>query len=126
MNNLDYGALALLNITKYEDMRDFLAHENMTADDFETERECGYIQCITRGTYNGATDTFTPWELTDENIKETLYHEAMEAEFLEIFWDAEDGGDDDPTTWDNARIIFEFSCFYDVAIIGKDIYTIDK
>ena len=57
--------LILSNITKYKDFEEFSKYKNM-------DEENGIIIDITCGTYNGATNTFTPWRITDDNIIDTF------------------------------------------------------
>lgn len=64
--------MAKLNITIYEDLKEYEKYNNTTSEEFKEELENGYIQTLTLGTYNGASDTFTPMTQTEENIREEV------------------------------------------------------
>lgn len=123
---IDYKALTLDNVTHFDDMTEFLTYYNMTADDFEEDNENGFIMCITRGTYNGATDAFTPWDLSDDTLIDTIIVEVRETDFKTIFWDYAEGSEDDPATWSEYEAAFMFSLFHEVVTIGNEVYSIDK
>ena len=55
------------NIEHYEDFAEYSRYNNTTLEEFTDYQERGFIQDITCGTYNGATNTFTPWEANDDN-----------------------------------------------------------
>lgn len=126
MNTIDYKTLALNNVTHYNDMTEFLTYNNMTADEFEEDNEDGVIMCITRGTYNGATDSFTPWDLSDVTLIDTIIDEVNDSDFKSIFWDYAEGSEDDPATWDDFEAAYMYTLFYDIVTIGNDVYRIDK
>lgn len=71
------------HVTEYQTLDEYLQSENMTADDFSEAKENGYIQEITCGTYNGASDTFTPWQLTPENVAETIRIDMLESGYFD-------------------------------------------
>lgn len=50
-------------------------------DEFNSYVENLEIQDITCGTYNGASDTFTPWDITESNIHEAVKQFMNETEF---------------------------------------------
>lgn len=72
----------IYHVTEYKTLDEYLQSENMTADEFTEAVENGYIQDITCGTYNGASDTFDPWRLTPENVVETVRIDMLETDFL--------------------------------------------
>ena len=67
-----------LNITTYKDFDEYLKFANTDKQEFEDKVEEGFIQTLTLGTYNGASDTFTPNEPTEENIKNAIYQYLVE------------------------------------------------
>lgn len=69
-------------ITAYESFEDFCRCVNYNESDFSNALDEGFIQEITCGTYNGATNTFSPWQLTDRNIIETCRVSMTEADFI--------------------------------------------
>ena len=72
-------------VTEYQTLDEYLQSENMTAEDFSEAEENGFIQEITCGTYNGVSDTFTPWNLTPENVAETIRIDMLETDFLNSY-----------------------------------------
>lgn len=71
------------HVTEYQTLDEYLQSENMTADEFAEAEENGFIQEITCGTYNGASDTFTPWQLTPENVAETVRIDMLESGYFD-------------------------------------------
>ena len=69
-------------ITAYESFEDFCRCVNYDESDFSKALDEGFIQEITCGTYNGATNTFAPWQLTDRNIIEMCYISMLESDFI--------------------------------------------
>lgn len=70
------------SIDKYKDMAEYCSSKNCTPAEFAENKAEGWIIDITAGTYNGASDTFTPWELTDRNIVEMIRRDMVETEFI--------------------------------------------
>lgn len=72
-----------LEVGLYKDMAEW---EKLSGkDDWDTERniENGFLREITCGTYNGATQTFTPWGVNRDNLVETILREAGETNYIE-------------------------------------------
>lgn len=112
---------ALYNVTSYADFEEFAEYnKGYTQDLFNNEVEDGYIQEITRGTYNGATDTFTPWTLSNESLFDTILSEIKEATFKEMFSELETI--ERQAAYTNADWIEEYCTFYDVFTIGNRVY----
>ena len=64
--------VALMNVVTYKDFEDYTKHENLDREEFEEQKENGYIQDITLGTYNGALDKTDYRELDKLHILEAI------------------------------------------------------
>lgn len=71
------------------------------------------------GTYNGATDTFTPYQLTNENIISTLYTMMNEFEFWEFINEIVEN-EAIENNWHDLQYINELVHFYDIIIIKDE------
>lgn len=81
----------LANITHYEDFEEYAKYNNLTHEEFEEEQERGFIQEITCGTYNGATDTFDPWEIDEGNLIDTIIQDIGDGVLYESLKDYVEG-----------------------------------
>lgn len=80
------------NIEHYEDFAEYSRYNiNMTLEEFEDYQERGFIQDITCGTYNGATNTFTPWEVNDGNLIDTIIQDIRDGDLYESLADYVEG-----------------------------------
>ena len=61
-----------MNVVTYKDFEDYTKHENLDREEFEEQKENGYIQDITLGTYNGALDKTDYRELDKLHILEAI------------------------------------------------------
>ena len=107
----------LNNVTYYETFEDFTFFEGCDAQRFEDEQDNGFIQNITLGTYNGATDTFTNREMTDGHILDAIQTEINESEFENMLFDVDYKQNELPEL---------FTEFYNVVVIENDIYIINN
>ena len=142
----DYKEMILSHIERYDSIEDFMrtkyyGMKNTTKEEcleeFEDTMKSGFIHNITCGTYNGATDTFDPWELTDDNIVEMIFNEMHESDFYNgygyIFLEDEDGNEtvealeqwSNFEQWSNLRWTYEFSELFNILVIGKEVF-VDK
>ena len=67
-----------MNITTYKNIEEYGKYQNKTRDEFTDSVKDGYIQTLTLGTYNGASQEFTPLEQTPENIWNEVTQYLME------------------------------------------------
>ena len=112
--------LALSNVTRYKDMEDYKQdYETLeeVTEDFNEKLENGYIQDITPGTYNGATQETTLYELTDNNIMNAIYTDLYETDSLEFLQELEE--DTKATRWEYIRLYTEI---HNIFIIGERIF----
>ena len=124
--------VALMNIEYYDSIGDYMKSTfsristEEAEDVFIDEMERGFIQNITCGTYNGASDTFDPWELTDANILNTIHNNIMDDDFYNFVAaymcdDPEEA--EELKEWTDADFIREYTEVYNVFIIGNNIYV---
>lgn len=115
---------ALYDVTSYGDITEYIRSttysDDYTEDDFYDDLKDGYIQEITCGTYNGATDTFTPRTLTNESLFDTILNAIHESDFKEIY--AEDEDIERVKSYTNSDWVEDFTLFYDVFTIGNHVY----
>jgi len=78
------------NIEKYEDFEEYSKANNVTLEEFEEEQERGFIQDITCGTYNGATNTFDPWEINEGNLINTILQDIRDCDYYQVLNDYTD------------------------------------
>ena len=119
--------VSLMNVSYYDSKAEYIrlsflgVETDEEADEvFADQLESGFIQEITCGTYNGAIDKFTPWELTDDNIIETVWQALNEDEFI---FDMVVNRDIIQEDWTNADYIREYTEVYEVFIIGNNVYV---
>ena len=119
--------ISLMNVSYYDSKAEYIRlsflgveTDEEAAEVFSDQLESGFIQEITCGTYNGATDEFTPWELTDDNIIETVWQALNEDEFI---FDMVVNRDIIQEDFTNADYIREYTEVYEVFIIGNSVYV---
>ena len=113
--------LILSNITKYKDFEEFSRYTNIDKEEFKENEANGFIVNITCGTYNGATDEFTPWRITDDNIIDTLIQALSDLDYYNIIANMVD---EDTTNWNIETFIYELVSIEKIFIIEytKNIY----
>ena len=121
--------ISLMNVSYYDSKAEYIRLSFMdvktdeeAAEVFSDKLESGFIQDITCGTYNGATDDFTPWELTNNNILDTIFNELHEADFYEFVTQYEED-ENALNDWTDADWIREYTEVYEVFIIGNNVYV---
>ena len=119
--------VSLMNVSYYDSKAEYIRlsflgveTDEEAAEVFADQLESGFIQEITCGTYNGAIDKFTPWELTDDNIIETVWQALNKDEFI---FDMVVNRDIIQEDWNNDDYIREYTEFYEVFIIGGRVYV---
>lgn len=105
----------------YDNLEEFLKFNNMDKDEFDNKVMEGWYEDCTCGTYNGALDTFSPWEITPENVADSLIRV-----FYEMEWDINlvdlEGWEDDSKI--NRGVILDYFTDSSIFIIkdSKRIY----
>ena len=128
----EQNSIALMNVGYYDSKADYMADtfadvsEETGAADFTDQEERGFIQEITCGTYNGATKDFTPWQISDNNILDTILNALHEDDFYNfVAMYHEDHPDElaELERWSNADYIREYTEVYEVFTIGGRVYV---
>lgn len=124
MNKEQYNYL-FNKVTVFEDMEDY---NNKTIDGAEQLDEAlqeGFIQDLTRGVYNGATDTFTPNTLTPEELAGALQQYLYEIDWLAILYTQHEE-DNDLETFEQLTlfdVLEDYLNCYNVFTIDNNIYA---
>ena len=115
--------MILNNIVHYKDFEEFEEYNNLNQEDFEERIEDNYIQDITLGTYNGASDTFTKNIINNENIINTIITDIRDIDFYNFFEDEfiEENNIKTSNDW-----ILLYTEFYEVFTLDNSIYVMDK
>lgn len=115
--------MILNNVIHYKDFEEYEKYNNLNQEDFEERIEDNYIQDITLGTYNGASDTFTKRNITDNHIIDAIITEIKESDFYNYFDDEfiEENNIKTSNDW-----ILLYTEFYEVFTLGNSIYVMDK
>ena len=123
----EQNSISLMNVSYYDSKAEYIRLSFLgvktveeAAEVFSDQMDRGFLQDITCGTYNGATDEFTPWELTDDNIVETVRQALNEDEFI---FDMVVNRDINQEDWTIADYIREYTEVYEVFIIGGRVYV---
>lgn len=115
--------MSLNNISHYKDFEEFEEYNNLDQEDFKERMEDNYIQDITPGTYNGASDTFTKNIINNENIINTIITDIRDIDFYNFFEDEfiKENNINNSSDW-----ILLYTEFYEVFTLGNSIYVMDK
>ena len=131
----DQNSISLMNVSYYDSKADYVKSctpldvaysDEKAREDWEYMEDRGFIQEITCGTYNGAIDKFTPWQLNNENILDTILNALHYEDFYNyVAMYYEDNADEmaDLEQWSNSDWIREYTEVYEVFIIGNNVYV---
>lgn len=128
----EQNKIALMNVGEYDSKTNYIRAsfigvetDEEASEEFIDQIENGYIQEITCGTYNGATDTFTPWTLTDRSILDTILNALHDEDFYNFVAMYNDDPDElkELEKWSNADWIREYTDVYEVFIIDGKVYV---
>ena len=121
--------VSLMNVSYYDSKAEYIRlsflgvkTDEEAAEVFSDKMDRGFIQDITCGTYNGAIDKFTPWELNNNNILDTILNALHYEDFYNYVAMYSDEMAD-LENWSNADWIREYSEVYEVFIIGNSVYV---
>lgn len=112
-------------VSIYKDMKDYNSKTIDGAEELEEDLQKGFIQELTRGVYNGATNTFTPNTLTPEELVRALQQYLHEIDWLSILYTQHEESDDletfeQLTLFD---VLEDYLNCYNVFTIGNNIYA---
>lgn len=106
--------IILGNIGHYENFEEYAKFNNF--DDYEEFKADPFIVDITCGTYNGATQTFTPWAINDNNLINTITQDIKDGDLYETLEDYTEGTMD-------INYALTYIEFYKVFTIGNRVYV---
>ena len=104
------------NIEEYENFEEYSKTNHVTIEEFEQYQESGFINEITCGTYNGATNKFVPWEINLDNLIKTILQDIRDCDYYDILEDYADI--DRPLGYVNA-----YTEMYNVFTIGNKVFV---
>ena len=104
------------NIEHYKDFEEYSKYNNLTLEEFEDYQERGFIQDITCGTYNGATDTFDPWEINEGNLIDTIFQDIQDGDLYEGLEEYSEGTR-------NIDYILTYTEMYKVFTVGEQVFV---
>lgn len=128
----EQNSIALMNVNYYDNKAEYmrLLYPGIETDEegieeFSDKVENGFIFDITCGTYNGATDDFTPWALTDNNILDTILNALHENQYCDTgyYGNCTEEESKEFEEWSNADWIRAYTEDYNVFIIGCNVYV---
>ena len=128
----EQNSISLMNVSYYDSKAEYIRltfpgvkTDEEAAEVFDEQLKSGFIQEITCGTYNGAIDKFTPWQLNNENILDTILNALHEDDFYNtgFFGNCTEEEAEEFEEWSNADWIREYTEVYEVFIIGNNIYV---
>ena len=130
----EQNSISLMNVSYYDSKAEYMKRfdppfisytDEEAAADFADQMDSGFIQDITCGTYNGATDEFTPWTINDNNILDTILNALHEDDFYNTgcFGNCSKEEAEELEQWSNADWIREYTEVYEVYIIGGRVYV---
>lgn len=112
--------IALLNITHYNDFKEYQKYNNLDQEEFNRMLKVGHIQDITLGTYNGSTNTFDRDIITSDHIINAINTEIKESDFYNYFENEFIEKNNLKTSNDWIRLYTEF---YQVYTLNGSIYV---
>ena len=125
----EQNSISLMNVSYFDSKAEYIRlsflgveTDEEAAEVFDEQLKSGFIQEITCGTYNGAIDKFTPWQLNNNNILDTILNALHYEDFYNYVAMYSDEMAD-LENWSNADWIREYSEVYEVFIIGNSVYV---
>ena len=104
------------NIEHYKDFEEYSKANNVYIEDFENYRERGFIQDITCGTYNGATNKFVYWEINLDNLINTILQDIRDCDYYQVLNDYTD-------VQTPLGYVLAYTEMYNVFTIGERVYV---
>lgn len=124
MNKEQYNYL-FNKVSVFKDMKDYNSKTIDGAEQLDEALQEGFIQDLTRGVYNGATNTFTPNTLNARELAGALQLYLHEIDWLSILYTQHEEADDletfeQLTLFD---VLEDYLNCYNVFTIGNNIYA---
>lgn len=125
MNKEQYNYL-FNKVAEFKDLQEYLDHMVYeTKEEFQEKLQEGFIQDLTRGVYNGATDTFTPNTLNAKELVLAVQQYLYETDWLATLYTQHEDTDDLETYEQLTRfdVLDDYLNCYNVFTIGNNIYA---
>lgn len=124
MNKEQYNYL-FNKVSIYKDLDHYNEVVIDGAEQLDEALQEGFIQDLTRGVYNGATNTFTPNTLTPEELAGALQQYLYEIDWLAILYTQHEEADDLQTFEQLTMfdVLEDYLNCYNVFTIGNNIYA---
>jgi len=71
-------------LDNYKELKDYLKEQNLETWEFTESLEFGYVADITCGTFDGANNIFTPWDINNKNLRDTINNVISEFDFDDV------------------------------------------
>ncbi|XWX34230.1 hypothetical protein LMHOCYYV_CDS0006 [Staphylococcus phage PG-2021_4] len=112
-------------VTVFKDMEDYNRRTIDGAEQLDEALQEGFMQDLTRGVYNGATNTFTPNTLNAEELVGALQQYLYETDWLSTLYTQHEDTDDLETFEQMTMfdVLGDYLKCYDVFTIGNNIYV---
>ena len=104
------------NILEYEDFEEYSEANHVTLEEFENYKESGFIQDITCGTYNGATNKFVYWEINEGNLINTILQDIRDCDYYQVLNDYTD-------VQTPLGYVLAYTEMYNVFTIGEQVFV---
>ena len=104
------------NIERYKDFEEYSKANNVTLEEFTDYQERGFIQDITCGTYNGATNKFVYWEINLDNLINTILQDIRDCDYYQVLNDYTD-------VQTPLGYVLAYTEMYKVFTIGERVYV---
>ena len=104
------------NIEHYKDFEEYSKANNVYIEDFTDYQESGFIQDITCGTYNGATNKFVYWEINLDNLINTILQDIRDCDYYQVLNDYTD-------VQTPLGYVLAYTEMYNVFTIGERVYV---
>lgn len=119
---LDKYAVDEHDYTVFQTEAEFLAYfEYESMDDLENDMGGYGIVGLTCGTYNGASQIFTPWDINNKNIEATIYQELSDTDFYDTYAEVIDSNKHD----EYLDVFLDMYDVYAVKETGK-VYKVER
>ena len=104
------------DIEHYKDFEEYSKANNVTLEEFTDYQERGFIQDITCGTYNGATNKFVYWEINLDNLINTILQDIRDCDYYQVLNDYTD-------VQTPLGYVLAYTEMYNVFTIGERVYV---
>ena len=104
------------NIEHYKDFEEYSDANPITLEEFEDYKERGFIQDITCGTYNGATNKFVYWEINLDNLINTILQDIRDCDYYQVLNDYTD-------VQTPLGYVLAYTEMYNVFTIGERVFV---